>query len=115
MNRRPQAKDIADVEILRAVEELCFMENAWAVTWNVQAQFPAFPPKVVNAKLSRLLRRGLLTGCDCGCRGDWELTHRGRLAAGIVVGWRPNPQEAGGWITSGSPRGSRSPYWVGHP
>jgi len=25
-------------------------------------------------------RRGLVTGCDCGCRGDWELT-----AAGLAV------------------------------
>lgn len=25
------------------------------------------------AKMSSLMRKKLVRGCDCGCRGDWEL------------------------------------------
>ncbi|ALY08732.1 hypothetical protein FDH65_gp47 [Arthrobacter phage Circum] len=40
--------------------------------WNT------IPPKVINAKLNRLIRKGLIDGCTCGCRGDFELTDAGR-------------------------------------
>lgn len=36
--------------------------------------FPAYPQKVVRAKLSKLLRRGVIKGCVCGCRGDFTVT-----------------------------------------
>jgi hypothetical protein len=39
----------------------------------VQEQFPDFPPKVVTAKLGSLVRRKVLDGCTCGCRGDFEI------------------------------------------
>lgn len=38
---------------------------------------PGYPEKVVLAKARKLIRRGLLDGCYCGCRGDFELTHAG--------------------------------------
>lgn len=31
------------------------------------------PPKVLLAKAKRMIRRGLIAGCACGCRGDWEV------------------------------------------
>lgn len=31
------------------------------------------PEKVLRAKLGAMARRGLINGCDCGCRGDWHL------------------------------------------
>lgn len=34
--------------------------------------FSAFPPKVVMAKLRSMIRRGLMDGCACGCRGDFR-------------------------------------------
>lgn len=34
---------------------------------------PAIPLKVVLAKARKLIRRGLLTGCACGCRGEFEV------------------------------------------
>lgn len=52
----------------------------WTNTTEVSIVFRHFPFKVVAAKLSKLLKRGLVTGCDCGCRGDWELTAKGRTA-----------------------------------
>ena len=38
------------------------------------------PEKLVIAKMSRLIKRGLVEGCSCGCRGDYEITERGREA-----------------------------------
>lgn len=46
----------------------------WQV-WNDQQALTPF--KVMAAKLSRLLRKGLVEGCDCGCRGDWHLSTAG--------------------------------------
>lgn len=38
---------------------------------------PGTPPRLVLAKMRRLIRRGLVSGCDCGCRGDFEITQKG--------------------------------------
>lgn len=35
------------------------------------------PHKVMLAKMRALCKRQLITGCDCGCRGDFEITDRG--------------------------------------
>lgn len=32
----------------------------------------------MNARLCQLKKKGLVDGCGCGCRGDWELTDAGR-------------------------------------
>jgi hypothetical protein len=88
-----KASDIDDREILRAIEETCIERGVWSSTSVVAERFPDFPPKVVAAKLAKLLGRGLVTGCDCGCRGDWELTAAGRALAGIEEAWRENPIE----------------------
>ena len=40
---------------------------------------PNLPDKLVMAKMSKLMRRGLVDGCDCGCRGDFEITQKGML------------------------------------
>ena len=34
---------------------------------------PVVPLKVVLAKARKLIRHGLLTGCACGCRGEFEV------------------------------------------
>lgn len=31
------------------------------------------PEKIVLAKAKRLIRRGLISGCGCGCRGDFQI------------------------------------------
>lgn len=38
--------------------------------------FPNMPPKVVLAKARRLIRRGVIDGCECGCRGDFAVKSR---------------------------------------
>lgn len=34
---------------------------------------PPIPEKVVLAKARRLVKRGLIDGCCCGCRGDFRI------------------------------------------
>jgi hypothetical protein len=35
------------------------------------------PEKVLRAKMRSLYKRGLVGGCPCGCRGDFEITDKG--------------------------------------
>lgn len=87
------AKDIPDVEMLQAVENarLAF-GGAWAVRNRDldPKHFPDIPMKVCQAKRRQLIKRGLMDGCTCGCRGDFTLTDKGReyLAAA-------NPENGG--------------------
>ncbi len=55
----PRKRDMGDPTDFR------FLHNA----------FPGveIPEKVLHAKLSSMLRRGLIHGCSCGCRGDWHV------------------------------------------
>ena len=84
-----QAKDVPEIPILvwlRAFEAKAYpgdREFPWA-TWfhgysnSVDQSMPAgTPEKVVRAKMAGLIRRGLVAGCGCGCRGDYELTDAG--------------------------------------
>lgn len=88
-----QAKDIADEDMLAAVRWYaephdpmeCGMcckfgqppagKGHWSIShWTLGPDcFPDVPEKVVLAKLRKLLKRGLVRGCGCGCRGDWRL------------------------------------------
>ena len=86
------ARDISDVDFLSAVD---VASRRWpsvgvATHWDVARvlgglpvgqycdDVPGVPWKVVLAKFRRCEGRGLVTGCDCGCRGDFELTDKGR-------------------------------------
>lgn len=71
-----QAKDISDADMLASVARHERGEGGWAMTWDIEPDFPGFPPKVVLAKLRKLLKRGLIDGCGCGCRGDWEIVEQ---------------------------------------
>jgi hypothetical protein len=33
--------------------------------------------KLILAKMRQLMKRGLVDGCGCGCRGDFEITPKG--------------------------------------
>ena len=35
--------------------------------------------KLVLAKMKGLIKRGLVSGCACGCCGDFEITERGKI------------------------------------
>ena len=75
-----QCKDIPDIPILKFVAG----QPIWG-TWFAgfdnsvdQAMPKDVPPKLVHAKMNMLLRRGVIDGCPCGCRGDYEITEKGK-------------------------------------
>lgn len=87
-----QCKDIPDIPVLRF---LAGPYDGWPVpgwgTWfwsddykpanSVLNAMPAgTPPKLALAKMKVLIRRKLVSGCPCGCRGDFEITEAGRRA-----------------------------------
>lgn len=86
-----QCKDIPDKPIL---ELLNTFHGVWA-TWfpgeygAMKSILPAFPQdcpdKLVIAKMSRLIDRGLVDGCGCGCRGDYVITEKGRNMIGVFT------------------------------
>lgn len=84
-----KASDISDKLIL---DYLYNFQGRWTMLWDdnslstwvedVKSEkkdlFPvAAPNKVVRAKMRSLYKRGLVGGCDCGCRGDFEITDKG--------------------------------------
>lgn len=95
-----KCSDLPDVVFLRAIDEACEWQRkanrasaTAAMRWNVSAvlagradmlgslgadEWPGVPEKIVSAKIYRLDRRGLIHGCRCGCRGDLEVTAKGR-------------------------------------
>lgn len=76
-----QCKDIPDIPIL---EFLLKNKGHWC-NWyfedkyDVRLAMPNNIPheKLIIAKMRSLMRRGLVTGCGCGCRGDFEITDKG--------------------------------------
>jgi hypothetical protein len=49
----------------------------WCLMYDLEERFPDLPYKVVLAKCRSLLKQGMLRGCGCGCRGDFEITPKG--------------------------------------
>lgn len=79
-NGRLQCKDIPTRPIL----DFLAKQTAWT-TYGTSHHMPtvqdAMPPDTPSAlqlaKMAQLIRAGLVDGCDCGCRGDFELTNKG--------------------------------------
>ncbi|AIM50408.1 hypothetical protein PBI_OMNICRON_75 [Mycobacterium phage Omnicron] len=86
------ARDIPDTVFLHAVfagqrarrgaamrQDVTRLLGGLPVDAHVAAdEVPGVPWKVVLAKFRRVKGRGLVGGCDCSCRGDWELTPKGQ-------------------------------------
>lgn len=82
-----QAKDIPDDDLLELIKRLSNglpvaylnrdayegFRSPWANRYAIEAIWPSIPPKVIRAKLKSLVKRGLVSGCVCGCRGDFEV------------------------------------------
>ena len=68
-----QTKDVADVDVVRAIVALGPPASLYALRDRL-----ALPPRLVANKLDSMIRRGLVDGCACGCRGDFVLTDAGR-------------------------------------
>jgi hypothetical protein len=73
-----KASDIDDRLVMEAIAHHPSERGIGTPIWAVFERFPDFPEKVVRAKLHALLRRKLIYGCVCGCRGDFTITPLGR-------------------------------------
>ncbi len=86
-----QAKDVPDRPVL---EFLTTLSNTWPANWvdleSEKKYDPKYqghsvlhgmpegtPRKVALAKMRSLIKRGLVEGCSCGCRGDFKITDDG--------------------------------------
>lgn len=86
---RIQCKHIPDLPILQFLDGL---KGQWA-TWfggscrSVRQAMPTGTPvKLAQAKMRQLIRRGLVDGCGCGCRGDYRLTQHGQFWVRVKSG-----------------------------
>lgn len=70
-----QAKDITDETMLTALAATRGRNGVpqWSSLWDVQRHMSTIPGKVVLAKLRSMIRRKVIEGCACGCRGDFQL------------------------------------------
>ena len=74
-----QCKNIADAPLLDFVAHKQAEKGYWVNTWDfLGTPYEALPDKLLRAKMGMLIRRGLVDGCNCGCRGDYEMTDKGR-------------------------------------
>ena len=82
-----QAKDISTQMILELLAKHQGEWAFWHENWlSFRSEEPRvkheivpqdFPQKVLHAKFKSLMKRGFIGGCDCGCRGDFEITDKG--------------------------------------
>lgn len=89
--RRMQCKDIPDEAlcdaVLRSPQHWPLSPGAvrWRMAWDVQAALETVigpvPDRLFLAKVRKLFAKGLLGGCDCGCRGDYHLIEECRNGA----------------------------------
>lgn len=92
IRRRRQCKDIPDVPILRFLASHGTPSDArqeWTNWFSLQGDAEwdrysvrlAMPAWVTGslalAKMRQMMQRGVVDGCNCGCRGDFVLTARG--------------------------------------
>lgn len=71
-----QCKNIPEQPILDYLASLNGRWATWCPGWDnsvMQVMPPGTPPKLARAKMNQLIKRGLVDGCTCGCRGDYEL------------------------------------------
>ncbi len=68
-----QAKDISEESFLAEVDLFCKENPSYcgAIYWQM-AKKMGVPKKVILAKAKSLIRRGIIDGCACGCRGDFR-------------------------------------------
>jgi len=78
MTRGMQCKDIADAPLVRFIADKQSELGAWVCVWDFEPPYSDLPSNLFRAKMGGLIDKGYLTGCNCGCRGDYEITKQGR-------------------------------------
>ena len=67
-----KCSDVPDEAILDVVRA-CNDQGRWCLTFDLEERLPDLPWKLLIAKCRRLIKRGKMYGCWCGCRGDFYL------------------------------------------
>jgi hypothetical protein len=80
---RLQAKDLPDTPILRRLLAInrTLSLNGCLFNGFDNTVIPDVPFRLARAKMDSLVRRGYVSGCTCGCRGDFTITDLGIQAA----------------------------------
>ena len=81
----------SDIDDKVVLNFLAKHQGKWA-TWDhsyfavptVSSVMPGVPPKLQLSKMKQLIKRKFVSGCDCGCRGDFEITDKGLEFIGLV-------------------------------
>lgn len=87
MNLKPEHKQVA----LDVLTYLVPRQGTWTMLWNlgllqfddVSKAMPSIWSDTRRLAMMRVLfRNELVGGCDCGCRGDFEITDKGLALVG---------------------------------
>lgn len=78
---RLQCKDIPERPILALLERNPGVFHTWCSGWERTIR-PAVsvevPDKLLIRKMDQMIKKGLVDGCGCGCRGDYRITEKGQ-------------------------------------
>ena len=78
-----QCKDIPELPILEFLYQRKLDDKVWSCWYegfenSIDQAMPENTHwKLRVAKMAKLIKRGLISGCGCGCRGDYEITSKG--------------------------------------
>jgi len=73
------AKVERDGEASPYISATWFWTNDWKPENSVVHAMPeGTPPKLALAKMKSMIRKGLVEGCACGCRGDFTVARKTR-------------------------------------
>lgn len=81
-NKKIQVKHVETLPILQFLDNIA---PRMAISFDRDFENSIFhavpeeiPRKVMLSKLRNMIEKGIIDGCACGCRGDFELTQKGK-------------------------------------
>lgn len=75
-HQKCDGEDYAELTCARGIWGNWYFENS---PHSVKLAMPEnLPDKLVVAKMRNLIKKGLIDGCGCGCRGDYVLADKGK-------------------------------------
>lgn len=90
-SKRIQCKDVSTLTLLRFVASwtdefssvtLFKLDDEPRSVWQIM--LPVIPMCVMKQKFENMVRKGLINGCYCGCRGDFTITPKGRQRIALL-------------------------------
>lgn len=100
-----QTKDIDTIDFLNAINIISEIKGGdysrgkqrWVMRWELETflnfKYPEVNWKLTLSKARNLMKKGLLEGCDCGCRGDFYLTPAGYEKVTVWVLYNSRPPQ----------------------